>query len=139
MADEQLLPDLAVRQSIAGQPRDLGLADGQAGARSRHAGALPHRFPGGGELAGRTIGERHGSQRIEHLPSRPQLLARVDPAAFAAKPIPVDEVRAGQLDRQAGVLEMADRSAMEILSGLAVAQQRLAPRLHAEHPLHARS
>jgi hypothetical protein len=95
------------------------------------------RFAGGGELAGRAIGECDCSDRVEHLAGDAQLLPRIDPAAFAPKPFPVNEMRTGQLDWLAGALQMPDRSAVQVLCGLTVGKQRPAPRRHAEHPVRA--
>jgi len=127
VADKQLLADLPVRQAIRGQARDLRLPHSQVAAKATVARSFSEGLAGGGKLPRRAIGECDCSDRVKHLAGDAQLLPRIDPAAFAPKPFPVEEMRTGQLDRLAGALQMADRSAIETLSGLAVAPPAAAP------------
>ena len=62
-----------------------------------------------------------------------QLLARVDAAVLAAQPLAVEQMRAGELGPQPGAAQPLDRFAIEVVCGLALAQQRAgsAPRCRA--------
>ena len=64
--------------------------------------ALAHRLAGGDQLPARALGERRHADRGEHVVGGTQLLARMDAPAFAAQPLPVEQVRAGQLRTQPG-------------------------------------
>jgi len=85
--DEQLRADLRVRVPVARHAGDLRLLGREDVARLRSAPG--HGLAGGRELAAGALGERFSAHRGEHLVRRAQLLARVDPAVFAAQPLPV--------------------------------------------------
>ena len=110
-AEEQAGADLGVRQAVAGQPGDLGLLGGESaavgtdarGGRSRRWPAAP---PG-------PIGEAAMPMDVEHVVGRPQLLARVHAPPFAAQPLAVEQVRAGELDPHAGAPQAVDRLAVQ--------------------------
>src|SRR5688572_22404998 len=94
-AEEQPSRDLGVGEAVAGEPGDLRLL------RCEHiagfGGPLAHRLAGGQPLPAGALGERlhvHGS---EHLVSGVQLLASSFAEAGAAKPLAVEQVRAGKL------------------------------------------
>jgi hypothetical protein len=61
-----------------------------------------------------------------------QLPARVDAPALAAQPLPVQQVRAGQLRPQPGPAQPVDRLAVQLVGGRPAAQQRPAARLEAQ-------
>ncbi len=64
-----------------------------------------------------------------------QLLARVAAAALAAQPLAVEQVSAGQFRAVPGPAEVADRLAVQAVSGLAVAEQRAYAGFHPQRPL----
>src|SRR5258707_7089099 len=72
---------------------------------------------------------------VQHGVGGAQLLARVAAAALAAQPFPVEQVSAGQLGAVPGPAEVADRLAVQAVSGLAVAEQRADAGFHPHRPL----
>src|SRR5580704_19673622 len=68
----------------------------------------------------------------EHVVGRAQLLACVEAPVIAAQPLPVDQMRAGQLRTELRTAQPADRFAIAVVSVGAVAEQRPAARLNAE-------
>jgi hypothetical protein len=80
----------------------------------------------------RALGERLHADRVQHVVGRAQLPARVDAPALAAQPLPVQQVRAGQLRTQPGPAQPVDRLAVELVGGRPAAQQRPAVRLQAQ-------
>jgi hypothetical protein len=61
-----------------------------------------------------------------------QLLARINAAVLAAQPLPVEQVRPGELRTQPRTAQPIDRFAVQAVGGRAVAQQRPGARLDAE-------
>lgn len=94
------LADLGIRQTVAGEPRDLSLL--------------------GGEALGET-GERLEPHRIEHLERGMQPLAGVQPPSLPAQPLAVEKVDPGKLHADAHAPE--PRNTSDRLS-----PQRVAPR-----------
>ena len=76
----------------------------------------------GEELAAGPVGERFDAHRRQHVVGGVQLLAGVDAPLFASQPLPVEQVRAGELDAEAGTAEALERFAVERLCGFAVAR-----------------
>ena len=104
-------PISGLERPVARQPRDLGLLGGELAAGLD--GALAGRLAGGQQLARGALGERLGAHRGEQLVRGAQLLARVEAAALAAQPFAVEQVRASELQRDAGAAEPLDRLAVE--------------------------
>ena len=121
-ADEQLGADLRVRQPVASEPRDLSLLGGECIACLVRAFARS--LAGGRQLAAGALRERLHPHLTQHLVSGAELLACLHPAALAAQPFAVDEVRTGELDAHTGVAKAADRFAVEGVGGASVADQR---------------
>src|SRR5262245_10561401 len=134
-ADEQLRADLGVRAPVTRQTGDLRLLGGQVVAGLH--GALAHRLAGGQQLAAGALGEALGPHRREHLVRRAQLLARVHPPLLAAQPLAVEQPGAGEVDPAATAREPLDRLAVELLGGVAFAEQRARAGLDAERPVGA--
>ena len=63
---------------------------------------------------------------------RAQPLARIDASALTAQPLPVQQVRAGELRTQLRAAQPIDRFAIQVVSGGADAQQRPGARLDAD-------
>src|SRR4051794_24170378 len=94
-AEEGPPTDLRIRQAFAGEPCDLPLLRGQIVATLD--GPPPHLLAGGLKLLAGAVGERLHADRGHHLVRRAQLVARVDPAVLPAQPLPVEQMRAGEL------------------------------------------
>jgi hypothetical protein len=69
---------------------------------------------------------------VEHVVRRAQLLARIEAAAITAQPLPVEEMRTGEVRTELSAAQPVDRLAIEVVGGGAVAQQRPAASLDAE-------
>src|SRR3954452_20525416 len=109
-AEEELRPDLRVRQPIGGKQRDLPLLRGQIVAILD--GPPPHLLPRSPKLLARALGERVHADRAQHLGGSAQLVARVDPAVLASQPLPVEQMSAGELGTKRGPCESLDGLAM---------------------------
>src|SRR3954447_5687327 len=118
-AEEEPRPDLRVRQPIGGKHRDLPLLRGQVVASLD--GAPPHLLAGGLELLAGTLGEGLHANRGQHLVGRAQLVARVDPAVLATQPLPVEQMRAGELRTKRGPCQSLDGLAIQALGALTLA------------------
>ena len=105
---EQLGGDLRVRQAVAGQPRDECFLRREL-VRGLD-GALVYGLAGGDQLPAGALGERLHANRLEHVVGRPQLRARIAGPALAAQPLPVQQVRAGQIRAELGAAEAASRT-----------------------------
>src|SRR6516165_10526003 len=122
-ADEQLGADLRVRQAVVGEPGDLPFLGrelvARVGAALAHLLARCHQLPAG------ALGEGLHPDPGEQVVGRTQLLARVDAAALAAQPLPVEQMRAGKLRADFGAAEPLDRTAIQEIRVVAAGQQRL--------------
>jgi len=127
-ADEQPGADLRVGQAVAGEPRHEQFLRSEL-LVPRPGTTLASGFAGGAQLAPGPFGEARHAGRLEHAVGGAQLLARGTAAAFAAQPLPVQQVRAGQLGPEAGAAQPAGRLAVPVLGVLAVAEQRPAARV----------
>src|SRR5271170_1360167 len=132
-AEEQLGGDLGVGEAAAGQAGDLGLLGGERVAR--FDGALMGRLTGGRQLAAGTLGERLHAGSSEHVMGDAELRARVGPAALAAQPLPVQQVRPSKLGTKARAVQPVDRLAIGVLRVLAVAEQRPAACVYPQPPV----
>jgi len=122
-ADEQPGADLRVGQAVASEPRHEQFLRSEL-LVPRPGTTLASGFAGGAQLAPGPFGEARHAGRLEHAVGGAQLLARGTAAAFAAQPLPVQQVRAGKGDAEPGPAERADRLAVQPLGRLALAQQR---------------
>jgi hypothetical protein len=122
--EEQAGADLRVRQSVASQPSDLQLLAGQIVALGRartHILARRHQLPLG------ALRERGHPARHEHVVGRARLQARVDPAVLPAQIFAVDQLGASQPRPQTRTPQAFDRTAVELVSPLALGQQSARP------------
>lgn len=74
----------------------------QFGVRGSPSGLLA----GGAQLTVGVPGEANGSHGVEHGIGRAELAAGVAPAPGTAQPLPVQQVRAGQVEGSTAVLEL---------------------------------
>jgi NADP-dependent 3-hydroxy acid dehydrogenase YdfG len=135
-AEEELGADLGVGLPVAGARRDLRLLRGEVPVGL--PGALAHGLAGGEQLAAGALREPVGPDRPQRSVCAAELLAGVDPAVLAAQPLPVEQVRAGQIDAGARPAQVPDRRLVQVLGRLAVAQQRQRARPDAVRPVGAR-
>src|SRR4051794_17603312 len=107
LADDQARADLAVREAVAREPRDLDLLGGQllAGLQPALADALA----GGQQLTLGAGGERRGAHARELLDRRAQLLASVEAAPLAPQPLAIEQARPRELQTHAGAPQPLDR------------------------------
>src|SRR5215467_6299654 len=94
-AEVQLRADLGVGAAVAGQPGDQVLLRGQRGGGLDAAAS--HVLAGSDQFPARAFGERRHADCGEHAVGLTQLLTCGEPAALAAQPLAVQQVRAGQL------------------------------------------
>ena len=120
LADEQPRADLGVRQSVAGQARDLSFLGGEFIAGLD--GAFADTLAGGQQLALGARSERLDPHRVEHLERGAQLLAGVQAPALAPQPLAVEEVGAGRCTRRR-LAQPFDRLVVEAVGVVAVAEQ----------------
>jgi hypothetical protein len=118
-ADEQPGADLRVGQPVPGQQRDLHFLRRQllAGLDGSRPGALAGGLPGGLQLPAGPFGEGFHPDLVEHAVRGAQLLPGVGPAVFAAQPLAVEQVRAGQLGAKPGAAEPVDRVGVQVIGG----------------------
>ena len=121
-SDEQLRADLRVGPAVPGQLGDLLLLRSQVSPGDLTS--LAHLLPGGQQLAPGPPGERLGAHHGQHAVGGSQLGAGVSAAVLAAQPFAIDQVGTGELRAQPGAAEPVDRLTVQVLGGLAVAQQR---------------
>src|SRR5580704_6385114 len=132
-ADEQLRGDLRVGGPLAGQAGDQCLLRGQdVGCPG---GAFERLRAGGPQLDVRPFGKRRGAGRVEDLVGGAQVLTRVEAAPLAAQPLAVEKAGAGEFHPLASAAEAVDCLAVEVLRGLAVADQRPRAGLGTKHPV----
>jgi len=131
-ADEQPRADLRVRQALPGQPRDLRLLGRQLNGRLD--GPLTRGLPGGLQLTPGPFGKGPDTHRVQHLVGRAQVLPRLNTAALAAQPLPVQQVTAGELGADPGPAQALDRLAVAGL-GLGAAEQGTDPGLDPQRPV----
>jgi hypothetical protein len=134
-ADEQLGPDLGIGESLPGQTRDLGLLSGEF--RGSGDDMPGHRLTDGLRLAAGALGEGTGTEPGEHLMSRPQSGAGVGATVLAAKPFPVQQMRPGELDADAGTAESLGRLAVERLGRVPLGEEGLRAGPDAQCPVRA--
>ena len=131
-AEEQLRTDLVVRPPVAREARDLDLLGRELVDR---LGCPPaDRLPGRDELAPRPLGEGVHADLCEEVVGRPELLARIDPPALPAQPLPVEQARPGTFRTQARPIQEVDRVAVELVGGRPVRHQSPPARLEAQPP-----
>src|SRR5262245_50799452 len=94
-ADEELGTDLRVRAAGDREARNVLLVRREVVAGV--VATLADRRAGREQLVARAFGETMRADRAEHLMRDPQLLARVRSAAFAAQPLAVEQMAAGEL------------------------------------------
>jgi hypothetical protein len=127
--DEQPHADVGVREAVPCEPGDLCLLRSEDVAGL--VDALAQGLPRGQQLATGAIGERFGTHQAEHLVGGAQVLTRVHPAVLATQPLAVHEVRAGELHAHPRPGKALDRLTVELLRGVALAQERSRARLDA--------
>ena len=134
-AEEQLGPDIGVRETLARESGDLLFLWRELVACL--GAALSDRLTGGDQLAAGALGKPLHADGAEHLVSRTKLVACVGPTSLAPQPLPVEQMRAGELGTEPGRPEPLDRLAIETIGVLAVTQQRPRTRQRAQRPVRA--
>src|SRR5215469_18119940 len=109
-ADEQFGADLRVRSARDGESRDVLLLRCEVIASV--VSALADGLTGREQFVSRALGEAVRTDRGERVMRGAQLLARIDSAAFAPQPFPVEQLPAGEFHAQAGTSEQRDRVAV---------------------------
>ena len=132
VAEEQLLADLGVGEAFVSQAGDLRFL--RCEGIIRVGGALAHRLAGGQQFALRALGECMRTHLVERRIGSFELAARIDAAMFAAKPLAVDELRAGVVDDDVGTPKLLDRFPVEVLGFFSIGEQRARARLDAARP-----
>ena len=134
-ADEQFSADLGVAAPVAGEPGDVLLLRCELVLRVDLP--LAELLAGGQQLPPCPFCERLGTHGREHLVRGSELLARVDPATLAAKPLAVDQMGAGELRTERCAGKPRDRLDVPVLRRLAVAEQCSAAGFDARRPVGA--
>ncbi len=93
--DEELSPDLGVREPVPSEPGDLFLLRGELVARL--GAALADLLAGRHQLAAGAFGERLHPRRVEQLVGGAEPLTGIHPMALPAKPLPVEQMCTGEL------------------------------------------
>src|SRR4051812_22080141 len=126
-ADEQFRSDLRVGASGAGQSGDVLLLRGQilVGVDL----PLPDLLAGGPQLSACALGERVGPDHDEKLVGGAKRVACVAPPVLATKPLPEEQVGAGEFGPQRRTAEPLHRVRVVVLRLLALAEECLRARL----------
>src|SRR5438270_1176254 len=132
-ADEELRTDFRVRSPGTRKPRDLLLLGCEFVARVGLA--LAHLLARGQQLATRALSESLRAHRGEHAVRSVQLLAGIDPPAFATQPFAVGQPSASQVRRHAALAEQLDRLPVKVLGSFTVLDERARARLGSLCPL----
>ena len=98
-AEEQPRADLGIREALPRETGDVELLGGQVLARAGRS--LPDLLAGRNQLAACTLGESRQAHRRQHGVSGAQLLACVDAASVAPKPLSEHEVATGDFHPRA--------------------------------------
>src|SRR5262245_60427742 len=122
-ADEQLGADLGVRETVAGEPRDLCLLGCEVVARLRTA--LVRGFAGCFEFATSALGEGGGPDAAEPFVCGTKLFTGVDAPFLPTKPFAVDELGAGEVNDDSTTAEPLDSLSVETLGLIALAYESL--------------
>src|SRR5262249_11167785 len=112
-AEEQVGADLGVGETIAGETGDLRLLQCENVARFHAAQARGLR--GREKLTVRPLGKPLSSDARERLVRSAKLHARIYAPVLSTKPLAVDELCSGQMNRPSAALESLDRFAVERL------------------------
>jgi hypothetical protein len=127
LADEQPVADVSVRQTVAGESRDLGLL-GRELILGLDA-ALSHLLAGCQQLALRTRREGTGAEPREHVERGAQRIPSIHAAAPSAEPLAVEKVSAGEPHADARATEPFDRLEVQAFRLVAVGEQGVAQSL----------
>src|SRR4249920_3579040 len=109
-AEEELCAYLRVREADPGEPGDLLLLRRELVARL--VATLAHLLARCDQLAASALCERLHPDRDEHVVGRAQLLSRVETSPLAAQPLPVEQMRTGELRTESRTAEPIDRFAV---------------------------
>src|SRR3954452_24931223 len=134
-ADEELRADLGIRAALGGEACDLRLLRGEPVARVGRA--LAHRLAGRHALTSRAFSESVHADIRPHPLRDPEMLTSFGAPALASQPLAVDQVGAGERRAYPRAAQTRDRLAIQLLSNLALAEQRARARLDAERPVRA--
>src|SRR3954452_22155987 len=134
-AEEEPRTDLRIRQALTGKRSDLSLLRGQVVARL--ALTLARLLASHLKLSACAIGESLHADRRELVVGSTELDTRVDPAIFAAQPLPVEQMSPGELRTQPGAGQPLDRLAMQAIGSLTLAHECPAARLDSQTPVGA--
>ena len=94
-AKEELCADLRVRETVARESDNLLFLRCELVARL--SAALSDRLARRDQLSARALGERLHSNGGKHVVRRTKLLACVASSPLAPQPLPVEQMRAGEL------------------------------------------
>ena len=130
-ADVEAGADLGVGQPVAGELGDLDLLGRQFAVAADTALSCSS-FTGRPQFSPGALGEAFHPHRLEHVEGCAQLVPGVARTALAAQPFSVQEVGAGELGAHPGTAKVLNRRFVELLSLLAIGQQRSRPRLQAQ-------
>src|SRR4051794_24478461 len=97
MGEVEALPDLAVREPVCRQLRDLQLLGGQL--VTCLGDATPAALPGGAQLPPRLLAPRHAAECVERVARGAQDGARLGDASLAPEPLAVRELEPRALVR----------------------------------------
>ena len=131
-ADEQLGRDLSVGLALGGEPGDLLLLRGELVTGFRCSCARV--FARGQQLDPRTVRECGRSHRFEDLVGGSEMYPCVAATARPPQPFAVEQMRARQLGRQAGMAEVVERFAIESLGRVVGGEQRTGAEQQTERP-----
>src|SRR3954466_13526137 len=134
-ADEELRPDLGIRAALGGEACDLRFLRGEPVARVGRA--LAHRLAGHHALTSRAFSESVHADLRPHPLRDPEMLTSFGAPALASQPLAIDQVGAGERRTYPRAAQTRDRLAIQLLSNLALAEQRSRARLDAERPVRA--
>src|SRR6185312_16290718 len=100
-------------------------------------GALARGLAGGLQLAAGPPGEPLHTHRLKHVAGAAQLGARVAAPALPAQPLPVKQMRTGQIRAQPGAAQPLDRLPEQLLRDWPFSDLRPTPSLHTACPIGA--
>src|SRR3954452_1206836 len=115
-AEEEPGADVRARQALPGQTRDLPLLGGENVAR--RDGPLAHFLPRRKQLTPGPLAESVHPDRRELVVRGTEFDTRVDPAILAAQPLPVEQMRPGEVRTPPGPRQFPDRLVMQALGTL---------------------
>jgi hypothetical protein len=127
------LPISGIGLAACGEAGDLCFLGGEIEACVN--GAFADRLTGCQKFAAGTVGERVGPHAQQQLVGGAQLLAGVDAATSASKPLAVQELRPRQIEAEAGRFQPLNGLVVRGLGVLACVEESTRPSLDPECPV----